>query len=389
MSVSENITARACNKSELHEMIGLVDSVMREGSDQTFLTDYPLVYQEKNLENIFVIKVNDEIASVVPFLPREIVVDDCQFTAGIISPTATSPNHRRKGYAGKCVNACCEKMIKDGISLGILWTSTDNYRFYGHSNFQLIRSQDCFYTCKKADANLFANNGHSIVEYNPQSQQYIKDIQSMHEKEIVGVLRASQDYPSLFSLPKSKTLIALKDDKAVGYLMVSDSINKPGLVEAGGEKEAVETLINYALSELDDETTLQAYANLSPTVMGDLFEERLPNRKDITTATGMMVRINNASDFLNNIKSWLEQKNAGAVRRFSISITDTSEVVSFNFSEQGLELGSDCMDTNLTISQQELASIVFGPHPEYPVDTPEVLKDLFPLYFPIWQLDHS
>ena len=67
---------RACRKHELHDVIALVNAVMREGSDQSFLTDYPLVYQDNNLPNIFVIKVDGDMASVVPFLPRQVVVED-------------------------------------------------------------------------------------------------------------------------------------------------------------------------------------------------------------------------------------------------------------------------------------------------------------------------
>ena len=70
---------RACEKTELPEVIALVDGALREGIDQSILTDYPLVYLDKNLENIRILKVGGEIAAVVPVLPRTVVINDFQF----------------------------------------------------------------------------------------------------------------------------------------------------------------------------------------------------------------------------------------------------------------------------------------------------------------------
>lgn len=383
------LEAQACTVQDKQKMIDLVDLVMREGIDQSFLTDYPLVYQDSNMQNIYIIKDGEDVVSVVPVLPREVVIDDCRFEIGIISPTATSPDHRKKGYALKCVKACIEKMRSGGVDLTILWTIIPTFRFYEHAKFQAVRSQDSLYSCNKKDASLFANNGHTVVEYDPSSQQYIEDIQKMHEKEPVGVVRKDQDYPLLFSLPKSKTLIALQGDKPLGYLMISHSVNKPGLVEAGGDKAAVETLVNFVLSNFATEENLNVYANLTPTVLESLFIEKLPDSKHDITVSGMMIVINNVSNFMKHISPFLIKKNAGKIRSFSIEISDTSEVVSFVFSKDGLNLGTDKLETHLEISLQDFTSVVFGAHIERPVATPKILEGLFPFYFPIWQLDHS
>jgi hypothetical protein len=103
----------------------------------------------------------------------------------------------------------------------------------------------------------------------------------------------------------------------------------------------------------------------------------------------MMVRTNNVRGFMERISPWLEQRNAGTVRRFSIYIRDTAELISFEFSRLGLTLGNNSSGERLEFSLRELTSIVFGAHSERPVNTPDMLGDLFPFYFPIWQLDHS
>jgi len=369
-------------------MIALVDSALRKGADQSLLTDYPLVYQDSNMQNIFVIKVNGEMASVVPYFPRKVVFHGCRFKIGIISPTATSPDHRRKGYGLKCLNACVEKMTRDGIDLSVLWTEVPTFRFYEHAQYQGVRSQEYLYSCTKTDQKVFSNNGHQVIEYDPESKQYIADIQAIHNMEVFSVVRSSEEYPFLFSLPNMITLVALQGDEPIAYLLVSRAVNRPGLVEAGGEKAAVETLVEHVLAELDDHTELTAYANLTPTVLGDLLEEKMPERKAPGTAN-MMIRINDVPSIMEKISPWLEQKNAGAVRKFSIHITDSAKLISFEFTERGLKLGSDRLDTHVEISLRKFTSIVFGAHPERPVDVPDMLRDVFPFYFPIWELDHS
>ena len=162
-SLKEN-KPQACSKSDLQKMIALVDAVMRKETDQTFLTDYPLVYKETNLQNIFIIKAKDEIVSVVPFIPKNIVIGNNHFCIGIISPTATSPNHRKKGYALDCVNACIEKMINDNIFLSVLWTEIPTFHFYEKGLFQSVRSQDWLYSCKNTDAELFTDHGFSFIK---------------------------------------------------------------------------------------------------------------------------------------------------------------------------------------------------------------------------------
>ncbi|MCF6175751.1 MAG: GNAT family N-acetyltransferase [Victivallaceae bacterium] len=387
-STNTNIPC-ACQPVERTRMIELVDAVMREGIDQTFLTDYPLVYQDSNLQNIFTIQDSGEMASVVPYLPRKIAIDDCNFTIGIISPTATSINHRKKGYASKCLGACIDKMIADDITISILWTENVNFHFYGRSQFQVICSQDWLYKCTRKDAELFADNGHQVEIYNPESQQYLTEIQAMHEKEICGVQRASEEYPLLFNLPKSTTLIALQDNRPVGYLMFSKSVNKPGIVEAGGDKAAVETLVNRALFELNAETEHNVYANLTPTVLGELFEDKLSDRRFAIDNTGMMIRLNDTYGFMQKIAPFLEQKNGDISKKFSVKLTDRAELISFDFTEQGLNLGREQYESHIELSSLDFVSIIFGAHPTYPIEVPEFMQHLFPFYFPIWQLDHS
>ncbi len=385
---------RACTKAELAKVIAIVDQAMREGIDQTVLTDYPLVYLEKNLENIRILKVDGELAAEVPVLPRNVVLDDCQFTIGDISPTATAPHHRMKGYGLHCVNSCVEVMRQIGCELSVLWTLVRTFPFYEKGGYQAIRSQGWIYRCLREDAGLFQEHGEDVVELNPAMRNHIDAIRRMHEREIYGVLRAPEEYPFLFALPKMRTLIALRSQIPVAYLMVSRAVNKPGLIEAGGDKQAVETLVNRALLELEGSRHWDAYAYQTETVLGHLLQQKLPQRRQPfyapgASSGGMMVRINHAAAFFRKIAKWFEKKNAGRPREFSLDITDANERISFHFARGRLELASYKLDSHLEMSRRELTSAIFGAHPDRPSPVPDALRDLVPFYFPVWMLDIS
>ena len=382
---------RACGKVDLAGMISLVDAAMRQGTSQSFVTDYPLVYRDSNLQNVRIVKVGAEIVSVVPFIPRTVVLDDCRFSIGIISPTATAPDHRKKGYALACLKSCVEKMTRDSIDLSVLWTQVATFPFYEKVKYQAVRCQGWVYPCGRKDAGRFRppDGDIKVASYDPETEDHIGDIQAMHERDVYGVLRAAGEYPVLFNLPGMRTLVALRDGKPVAYLLVSRAINKPGLLEAGGDAIGVETLVHCVLSRLGENAVLPAHANLTPSILGDVFNARLPERRQPHAGGHMMVRINHVRTFMKKIANWLVARNAGVARRFSIAITDTDEVTSFEFHDDTLELGARELDTRLEMSLRDFTSVVFGPHSERPVSVPAVVEGLFPFYFPICLLDHS
>jgi hypothetical protein len=210
----------------------------------------------------------------------------------------------------------------------------------------------------------------------------------MHEEEVFGIDRSSAEQKALFALPKLKTLIALQGGKPTGYLILSRASNKPGLIEAGGHASSVETLLHHALSGLEPEESIEAYENLTRTVMGCLLHNKVADRRQVYEKS-MMIRINQPAAFLRKLIPWMEKQNAGRVREFSLRVADASELLSFRFSEAGLELGLERLESHLEVTRRELTSWVFGPHPARPSSPPEVLLGLFPFYFPIWQLDQS
>jgi hypothetical protein len=387
MSKLEIDGPRACTKAELPEVIALVDSALgRAGTGQTLLTDYPLVYEDENLENVRILRVNGELASVVPFIPWPVVMDGCRFTVCIISPTATAVPHRKKGYGLRCLDDCIERMEAMGCEISILRTKVETFPFYGSGDYQGVRNQAWVYRCTREDAKLFADHGEELALYDPATRRHLDAIQAMHDREKTGVRRSASRYPGLFSLPKMKTLLALRDRLPVAYLLVSRAVNMPGLVEAGGDEAAVETLVHRALAELGEADAQNAHANLTESVLGNLLERKLPGRRQ-PTSENRMVRINRPSAFLFEIAREVERRNQGVEKTFSLTVG--GETIGFEFTKSGLKLGKTKLDLHFELSRRELVSAVFGAHPSYPADAAVGLGGSLAYYFPICLLDRS
>ena len=377
-----------CTHRELPEVIGLVDDAMRQGMDQTMLADYPLVYQASNHPNIRVIKVEGRVVSVVPFLLRTVDVEDVSFTIGIISPTATDPEHRHRGYGLACLRSCLRSLEEMGCDLSVLWTQIATFPFYEHGAFEPVRYQEWIYDCTREDGRRFRNHGERIVRYDSATGAYLDRIRSMHQAEGYGVRRSRSEWEALMQLPLMHTLVTEEGGTATGYLIVSDAGNKPGLIEAGGSVEAVETLYSHALRKLPAGGQIQSYDPLSGSAAGRLLERKLPGRRQLTSKS-MMIRINCPTGLLHKIRPWLERRSGSRRVEFSIGVTDAAERISFRSAREGLILGRERLERHYELSRRELTSLVFGPHPVRGEETAGIETPLFPFYFPLWQLDQS
>jgi predicted N-acetyltransferase YhbS len=378
---------RACTPDDLPQVIELVDEAMRRGSDQTMWTDYPLVYHHGNLDNIRIMTVGGKVVTVVPFIPRDIVVDGCNFRIGIISPTATAPAYRHRGFGLRCLHSCIQEMERSQCQLSVLWTMVETFPFYQHGEYQAVRPQAKVYKCSGSDANHFADHGHPVVEYEPR-QDWTEAIRSLHERESYGVRRSPAEYPVLLQLPKMRTLLAMANGAPVAFLIVSRATNKPGLIEAGGDEAGVETLVHRVLTDLGSDDTIPAHANLTETMLERVLARHLAPAHEPGLG-GMMIRINDVRGFLGRISGILEYKNGGVERAFSATFDEPDETVSFQFSRKGVALGAGKQAQDFAMSRREWTSVIFGSHPARPVPLPAALSDLFPVYFPIWVLDRS
>ncbi len=341
---------RACRPDELPAMIRLVNSVMRETSDQSFLTDYPLVYRSENLGNVQIMRSGPDVVSVVPFLPKEVNYQGSHFRIGIISPTATHPNYRRLGYAHQCLQACISLMEQAGLELSVLWTLPATFPFYEAAGFHPVPPQMQWLHCTPQEASVFQKSDfYRIIPFQPQNAVHLAAIEALYQSEEGGIVRSSHDIATLFTLPRMATHLAVSPSGEIhGYLIYCTGTHKPGVLEARGPREAIESLLNHCLS-----TTplpeVAIYLTLNAGNLSLLLHERLPSRIVPMEAGPMMVRINHRSRFLEAIGNRLEP---------------------------------ECKEACRHLGESAMISLLFGSRGNPTSEVP-------PGYFPIPMLDHS
>ena len=132
---------RACRPEEFDETLALINATFRPDSDQDILTDYPLIFNDRGLRCMRILKVAGQVVAHVPVAPRKIIAGEDSFTAGLISPTVTHPDHRRKGHATRCLRDCVRIMKEEGWPVSVLWTLEATFPFYHHSGWEAVGNQ--------------------------------------------------------------------------------------------------------------------------------------------------------------------------------------------------------------------------------------------------------
>ncbi len=125
--------SRAARQTELNEVLALVNRVFRSGVDQDMSTDYPLVFDPSNLENLRVVLEGGRIVSHAAMAERELKENGCVLPISMICAMATDPAHRKRGAATRIVEDAIATMTARGHAFGLLWTgpARDFYRRLG------------------------------------------------------------------------------------------------------------------------------------------------------------------------------------------------------------------------------------------------------------------
>ncbi len=391
---------RACHESEFDEVISLINSVFREGTDQDISTDYPTIFNKSKecLDLMRIVKLDGKVVSQVPVKPRQAIVRDDEFTFGIISPTVTHPDHQGNGYATLCLRDCVRIMEENDWPLSAVWTETHNFHFYRKSDFEIVSSQGWIYFLKPEQYHLFENNGFDIVAYDPANPAHLDAIMSIHEAEPYRIGRSRKEYELFFTLPKLATFLAAKDSRIATYLMFGEGLNKPGIVEAGGATDAVEALLRHQFLQRKADSQIQAITPATPTALAAVLDAKAPQARhpveeDPEVAWPVM-RINNLDTMLRGIKNFLTRKSVGLHGELCLVCKETDQAVTLKFADGSVDITNENLPLKLVLTRRQLAQLIFGPHADSESivcegKTAEIVAKVFPFYFPIWELDHS
>lgn len=389
---------RACRASEFEEVIVLINQVFRAETNQDIRTDYPLVFNHAKMEYMRILKVDGVVVAHVPVWLREAVVGEDRLGIGIISPTVTHPDYRRRGYATRCLRDCIRIMEEEGVPVSVLWTLEATFPFYQQSGWEAVASQGWLYQLRPEEHTLFESGTFDIVQYDPKNADSFNAMMNLHDAEPHRIARTSGEYRALFSLPQTTTFLAINGGETVAYLMFGEGVNKPGLIEGGGDIAGLETLVRHVLLEREADSEIQVLLPLIPSSLGQLIEQKKPESgRPIEEAKGVgyqMMRVNSLEKLLSQIKHHLRRRSAGLHGIICLVCRETDETVTLRFRDGEVDLSTKRLTEAVVLTRRELTQLIFGPHPaapslEFSGAMGEILNTIFPVYVPIWELDHS
>ena len=389
---------RACRDSEFMEVLSFVNRIFREGTDQEIRTDYPLVFDRSKLEYIRILKEDNKVVSVVPIIKRGVAAGGDTLEVGIISPTGTHPDYRRKGYGTLCVRDCVRIMEEENCPVSSLWTQVQTFPFYRHSGFEAVSSQGWGYNFQPGDQGLFKDGPFDVTCFNPSDDRHLDSVMEYHEAEPYRIKRTRQEYRVLLSLPKITTYLATREHEVSAYLSFGEGVNKPGIIEAGGCRDALESLLRHTLLTHGKTQEIHAVVPLTATVLSNLLEEKKSSgRYPVEEADGVgpqMMRINSLGGLLRGITHFFESRSAGLNAEMRLVCGETGESVTIKLNDGTVEFSDESLPNEVVLSRRDLTKLIFGPYvSDQPLncdeDTGKALRTVFPYYFPIWELDHS
>ena len=103
----------------------------------------------------------------------------------------------------------------------------------------------------------------------------------------------------------------------------------------------------------------------------------------------MMLRVNDPLGFLRAIRGWLARNRPSDARSVSIRVMDAGVTISLEWRAFGLVVGSRELPEHVELTRRELTSILFGAHPDRPVEVPAALGWFPRFHVPIPVLDRS
>ena len=389
---------RGCQESEFEEVIALINQVFRAGTNQDIRTDYPLVFNHSKMEYMRILKVDGVVVAHVPVWLRKAIIGDDRLRIGIISPTVTHPAYRRHGYATRCLRDCIRIMDEADVPISVLWTLEATFPFYQQSGWEAVGSQGWLYQLRPEEHVLFEKGAFDVVQYDPSNADSFIAMMKLHDAEPHRIARTIEEYGALFSLPQTTTFLAMRDEKVAAYLMFGEGVNKPGLIEGGGDISGLETLVKHVLLERSDDSEIQVLLPLVPSALGQLIEGKKPGSGlPIEAAKGVgyqMMRVNSLEKLLSQIKHHLRSKSAGLHGIICLVCHETDETVTLRFRDGEVDLSTKRLTETVVLTRRELTQLIFGSHPaaqslDFSGATGEILNTIFPVYVPIWELDHS
>lgn len=324
-----------------------------------FKNSYPQVMSKETIDydNIFLIKENKRIASLVGIYPQDVVLNGRKTTIGGIGSVSTHPDFRNKGYMRILMDFCIDEMKKRNYSFSILGGDRQRYNFWGYetcgTNATITISQR---SCEKSGMDKIV----PTMRYDG-SIKTIKKIKQAYESFPCYVERSILWLKKIFDERIHTQLYYTEAENGFAYVVAIGERTERKIVEIAGDSHLWCPLI-YSLLKRWNFNHIDVYFPANIPWVNVL----LRHACWFSIQPMYMIKILSFEKTLD----FLFEK--GINGRYIFKVTETKES-----SGNGREL--------IEFDEKKWVRVLFGP---YLTETPDFLREFLPSQFYWWFLDH-
>ncbi|MCM1991246.1 GNAT family N-acetyltransferase [Oceanirhabdus seepicola] len=231
---------RSARIDEFNQVIDLINNVFRITRNQkpTMQYEFPYLLNEKNINNMIVIKEDNKIVADVNYLKQNIVVQGANIIAASIGAVCTNSEYRGRRYSSKILDKVEEQMKSEGIDVVLISGTRDLYR---RRMCSMVKSHYKY--------EITPNNEHIDFEIKEYEEEHLNKMIQLYNLNSTRYLRTYEEFKELLdsaTIPwgtfSYKKYVITKQDEVIGYLIIRviDDDKKYGqVIEAYGDSNTI------------------------------------------------------------------------------------------------------------------------------------------------------
>ena len=208
---------------ELDEILDVLNNefIINKGKKLHIKYRYPGLYDQSNIENLFVIHDDNKLRSFIAVKPVDYIYQNKTYKLFFIGSVFTYPESRGKGYGSKLLDYIEKYFFDNEYSMGCLWSGIPIY--YMNKGWDLCEN-GIFAKIKVKDLITgFSENKYNYhIKYNEEIDYYKMDDFRINNKKDM-IIRSYQkkfsEYGNIYSPGEEKIISLIEtNDKIKGYI---------------------------------------------------------------------------------------------------------------------------------------------------------------------------
>jgi len=370
---------RGARTDEFEEVIELINHVFRISRQEkpTMKFEFPLLLNKNNVENMRIMKIENQLVSTVNFMKHEILIEGVPIVYGAVGAVCTHEDYERKGYSSKILDNVELCMEEQGIDICLISGTRSLYTRRKAMTLPSFKRYDILASQQDLDF--------IIDEY---SHSDLDDIFSMYHKKETRYKRSLAEMKVLIdgathswgSFTYARHVLK-RQGKIIGYIMLrminADNGRHGLVVECSGQPDSIYKALSYLAYE-NKLSHIEYHVHVKDALnhLDDELEPEIDNQQGT-------IKIINYERFMRNLVPYFEKFiNQGILDQLTFSAEVAEEDDEEKEEKYTLAIGGERIQTSDSGEITNLLFAVDGADAFVLNDKPR-LKKIVEMVFPL------